>query len=319
MAIRKVVAAMDFGSNAIRGVIAEYTPYGLDIRKKYRFPIRLGHQVFHKKAIPVEQINQVIEAIWTFKKNCTRFDVTEIAAVGTSALREASNQKHFIDTIHRETGVKIQVIDGITEAKLIWKGVQHVVHLQNHFAVLMDVGGGSIEITLNQQHEILRHESLPLGTLRILDQAQKRKVKAKDIFYLVREMGETLFKQAVFHKKTDKLEFVVGTGGNLTTLYELICQFFPLMEKDRPIANREQVFTVLNRLEKYDTEQRQKVFALRKDRADVIIPAIHLLIMLMDITHCHEVLLPKTGLREGVLWDLISPPKHRLIQLYNVL
>jgi exopolyphosphatase/guanosine-5'-triphosphate,3'-diphosphate pyrophosphatase len=216
------MAAMDFGSNAIRGVIAKYTPLGLEIQKKFRFPIRLGDDVFHSGVIPPEKILNVIEIIRFFQQTCAEFKISRICAVGTSALREAKNKKEFVDKCREATGLKVNVISGEAEAKWIWLGVKKVLHLENHHCILMDIGGGSIELSINHFGKALKVASLPLGTLRLLEEAQSKGIKDHEYFWLVRKYCESEIKKILgYQKKESKVEFIVGTGGNLSSLLDL--------------------------------------------------------------------------------------------------
>jgi exopolyphosphatase/guanosine-5'-triphosphate,3'-diphosphate pyrophosphatase len=304
MIIRKI-GAMDFGSNAVRGVIAEYSPFGLNIIKKHRYPVRLGEEVFHDRLVSEAKIQQLVEVVQAFKAECLRLGVSQLRAVGTSALREASNQKTVLKTLWNECELKLEILSGSEEAQLIWLAVKNAVHLENHCSVLMDIGGGSIELTYHHHQEPPKHQSFDCGTLRLLEAASQEATSAKKMHTLVRELCEKSMRTWLKKTARSPVEFVVGTGGNLTTLYELIAQFFPQHNLERPIATRREIRLLLLQLEKYTVKQRQKIFSLRKDRADVIVPAIHLLLLLMELLEVDEVLLPKTGLREGVLWSMV--------------
>jgi exopolyphosphatase/guanosine-5'-triphosphate,3'-diphosphate pyrophosphatase len=306
----RYVAAMDFGSNAIRGVIARYTPLGLDIKKKFRFPIRLGDDVFQSGVIPAEKIHNVIEMIRFFQQACAEYKVSRIYAVGTSALREAKNQDEFVERCLEATGLKVNVISGEAEAHWIWLGVKNALHIENHTCVLMDIGGGSIELSLNRYGKPIKIVSLPLGTLRLIEEAQSKKLKDNEYYWLVRKCCESKMRESLGLKQDSKIEFVVGTGGNLTSLLDLGARIFK-KQHIPSVLNRKELFLLLKKLESMSSKQRQKVFNLRPDRADVIVPAGHLALLLLDITHCDEMIIPSVGLREGLLWSLVAPSKKR--------
>lgn len=305
MIFRKL-AAMDFGSNAIRGLIAEYSPMGLKIMKKYRYPVRLGGEVFHEGSISESKIKQLIEVIQAFKKQCFKLGIDEIKAVGTSALREAKNRIYVVERLQNETGLKLKILTGQEEAFLIWFGLKNEIHLENHEALLMDVGGGSVEFTFHRYQRVLSHSSMPFGTLRLLEELNRRSLKESDWPYLIRDFCQEQFKYFYKTLKRPRPEFLIGTGGNLSVLYELVTQFFGQAHPECPMANRDQIHSVLRRLQKYNLKQRQKIFSLRRDRADVIIPATYLVLLIMDLTACYQILLPRIGLREGLLWALVN-------------
>jgi len=308
--LTRYVAAMDFGSNAIRGVIAKYTPFGLDIQKKFRFPIRLGDDVFHNGVIPAEKIHNVIEVIRFFQSSCREYKVSSILAVATSALREAKNKREFVSRCIEATGLKINIISGEAEAKWIRLGVKNALHIENHSCVLMDIGGGSIELSVSHFGKALTVASLPLGTLRLMEEAQSLHLKDTEYHWLVRKWSEAEIKKIVFGGKTkSEFEFVVGTGGNLSSLLDLAARIFK--KRHIPsILNQKELFLILKKLESMTSKQRQKFFNLRPDRADVIVPAGHLALLMMEIAQCDEMIIPSVGLREGLLWSLVDDSKN---------
>lgn len=308
--LTRFVAAMDFGSNAIRGVIAKYTPIGLEIQKKFRFPIRLGDDVFQSGMIPAEKIHNVIEMIRFFQQECAEFKVSRIYAVGTSALREAQNQDEFVERCYEATGLKVNIISGEAEAKWIWLGVKNALHIENHTCILMDIGGGSVELSLNRFGRILKVASLPLGTLRLIEEAQSKGLADTEYYWLVRKCCEPEIRKIFGDISSLKIEFVVGTGGNLSSMLDLAARVFKKGHVPS-VLNRKELFLLLKKLESMTSKQRQKVFNLRPDRADVIVPAGHLALLLLDITHCDEMIIPSVGLREGLLWSLVDPSKKR--------
>ncbi len=300
---------MDFGSNAIRGVVAQYSPMGLDIIKKYRFPIRLGDDVFHMGLVPSEKIHNMIEVMRFFKEECYKYGVTQIVAVGTSALRDASNQVEVVNSCFEATGIKIQVISGSQEAKWIWMGVKNALHIENHICVLMDIGGGSVEVTLNAYRSRPQFFSLPFGTLRALEDLNHNQFSPLQFKEYMNVTYSAKLKKVVSSFKNNKIEFIVGTGGNLTSLLDLsqaVCK------KPRTSSlSREQLSKIVQTLESMNSKARQKTFGLRPDRADVIVPAGHFALLLMEVCQCEEIVIPGVGLREGVLWSLVAPSKKR--------
>lgn len=308
--LSKYVAALDFGSNAIRAVIARYTPLGLEVQKKFRFPIRLGDDVFHTGVIPEDKIHNVIEMIRFFQQHCAEYKVNQIVAVGTSALRESQNRKEFVQRCFKATGLRVDIISGEQEARWIWRGVRKALHIENHACVLMDIGGGSVEITVNHFGKAVKITSLPFGTLRLLEKARDQGYSDKEFFWFVRKHCEKGFRDLFSKVDRKNMEFVVGTGGNLSSLLGLGARVFKRRHQPSILA-RGELLSIIKKLESMTSKQRQKVFSLRPDRADVIIPAAHLALLMMEITHCEEMVIPSVGLRDGLLWSLVDPSKKR--------
>ena len=143
------LAAIDVGSNAIRLVIGELDRHGdIKILKKVREPVRLGKDVFSGGDISSKTLEKAIESFKKFRDLMRDHGVVLTKAVATSALREARDRDSFIREIKRCTGINIEVIDGIEEGRLIFSAVSNRVDLQEKVSLLIDIGGGSIELTI---------------------------------------------------------------------------------------------------------------------------------------------------------------------------
>ena len=214
------LAAIDIGSNAIRMVVAEHSPQGLILLKKFRFPIRLGADVFEKGQISAKNLKLSARTFKKFKELTVKYKVTKLQAVGTSALREAKNQKAFVELIRRKSNIRIDVIDGVEEARLIHLAVKREVNLENAQALLIDIGGGSVELTFSDDSLMTATQSFPFGTVRTLDLMKRKKLNEAQLSTVMGEYMEPL--SHFLHSQTPghSLDFAVGTGGNLETLLE---------------------------------------------------------------------------------------------------
>ena len=163
------IAAIDVGSNAIRLAIANVTTDGeyqtlLNIRE----PVRLGQDVFTKGSISAQTIDRTLQAFTDFKQKLSDQAVTHVKAIGTSALREATNRDSLLKTVAKATGIEISIIGGEEEARLIHQAVKQVVNLKNKVALLVDIGGGSVEVVLADDTTVLCTESYSMGSVRLL-------------------------------------------------------------------------------------------------------------------------------------------------------
>jgi len=147
---------MDVGSNALRLSIAEFkTPTQYKILERVRMPVRLGESVFHTNRIDPATMEAALDAFRTFRRKMEQHDVVVHRAVATSATREAKNRAAFLERVHAETGLDLELIKGTEEARLVALGVRSRLSLDRGLSMILDVGGGSSEIALVGHGEIL--------------------------------------------------------------------------------------------------------------------------------------------------------------------
>jgi len=139
------------------------------VLENIRLPVRLGQDVFSKGYLEQEIIQQTEEAFLRFKHVADNHGVTQIRAVATSAAREASNSDLLIDKVKQASGIELELINGEEEARLIHLAVVHALNLKDKRTLLIDIGGGSVEVTISNGRNILSTESHTMGTVRLLE------------------------------------------------------------------------------------------------------------------------------------------------------
>src|SRR2546422_6792128 len=163
------IAAIDVGTNAIRLCIANVNgDRGYQTVYNVRAPVRLGQDVFTKGAISAHTIDKTVETFTEFKQKLEEHAVTHTKAVGTCALREAINRDAVLKAVNKASGIEISIIGGEEEARLIHLAAKATVNLKNKVALLIDIGGGSVEVVLADDTTVLCTESYAMGTVRLL-------------------------------------------------------------------------------------------------------------------------------------------------------
>src|SRR5512147_2683037 len=169
-------AGMDVGSNALRLSIAEFkTPTQYKILERVRVPVRLGESVFHTNRIDPATMEAALDAFRAFRRKMEHHEVVLHRAVATSATREAKNRAAFLERVHQETGLDLELIEGTEEARLVALGVKSKLALDRGLSLILDVGGGSSEIAIVGNGEILVVESHDVGGVRLLRRASGEK------------------------------------------------------------------------------------------------------------------------------------------------
>lgn len=299
------IAAIDVGSNAMRMVVGAVEAAGqVRTLENIRLPVRLGGDVFSNGVLEEKTIQQTEEAFLRFRRMAEDFNVQYLRAVATSAAREAENRDLLLERVFRTSGIEIEIISGEEEARLIHLAVAHKLKLENKRSLLIDIGGGSIEVTLSTGRSIISTDSINLGTVRLLETWNANQASKHTFGDLVREATQAT-RERIQHDLGDKkVQVCVGTGGNVEALGRLRRRLFKA-ESNRCISLAE-LEKLIERLDQMTYKERIRKWKLRPDRADVILPASMVLHWIASETGVKYITIPHVGLKDGILVDLIE-------------
>lgn len=299
------ISAIDIGSNAIRMMIAEVNGNNsqLNIVKKFRAPVRLGHDVFTSGTISVHTFELALSTFHQYAETNKEFNVSKVRAVATSACREAKNSKDFVAAVKKFSGIQIEVIDGTEEGRLIHLAVQKEVELNNKKSMLIDVGGGSVEVTFSRSGKILATKSFPMGTVRVLENLAKRKMNESHLSIIMGEFMAELGEHIHANVDHDPVDVAIGTGGNLECLGELKVRI--LGKTPNTFVTFDELGQIIDKLKSLSLKDRIDKLNLRPDRADVIMPAAVLVQTIMRQAETQKLIIPRVGLRDGLIWSMI--------------
>lgn len=298
------VSAIDIGSNAIRMMIAELDGvHGqLSIIKKFRAPVRLGHDVFTTGTISEHTMDLALSTFHQFSESNRKFGVTKCRAVATSACREAKNSKDFVDAIKKQSNIQIDIINGTEEGRLIHLAVQKELDLNQKKSMLIDVGGGSVEVTFSKGSKMLATKSFPMGTVRVLENLAKRKMNESHLSIIMGEFMATLGDHIYDNADHEPIDFAIGTGGNLECIGELKVQL--LGKTPNTFVTFDELSQIIDKVKSLSLKDRVDKLHLRPDRADVIVPAAVLVQTIMRQSETQKLLIPRVGLRDGLIWSM---------------
>lgn len=304
------LAAIDIGSNAIRLIIARNIEnHHYQVLHKYRAAVRLGADVFNKGKISKKSLTKATQTFKAFRRILVKHKISNYKAVATSALREATNRDQVIAHISKKSGLHIDIIDGLQEAQLIFSAVQNEINLAPYHVLLIDIGGGSVELTFALKGRPIATKSFPLGTVRLLEQSKKRKLKEADIpFLLIESVAEIQNFIAANRSPDTPLLYAIGTGGNLEAMGKLKLQL--LRKHPGTYLTIDELNRLIDRVRAVPLKQRPSKLKLRPDRADVIMPAMLLTKLLMLQTGVQKLVIPYVGLKDGLLSALVSEHKN---------
>ena len=285
------LAAIDIGSNAARLLISEaITEKDGKVRfnklNLVRVPLRLGFDVFEKGEISKEKRGMVLQTMKAYSHLINAYGVKQVIVCATSAMRDSSNSADIIRKVKLETGLEIEIISGELEASLIYEN--HIAENMDtdHSYLYIDVGGGSTELTFFADGKLISKESFNIGTIRLLKN-------------MVTEAQWDSMKETIKQKtKGYKKIVAIGTGGNINKIFSLS------KKKDGKPLTLDLLKDYYKELSSYNLADRIRLYDLREDRADVIVPALLIYLNVMRWADAEEIYVPKIGLADGLIHHL---------------
>ncbi len=289
-------AGIDIGSNAVRLLIKCLNePGSTELLSKVqlvRVPLRLGEEAFTEGRISKKKGKQLVSLMKAYKELMEIYEVEAFRACATSAMRDAANGPELVEKILEKTGINIEIIEGREEARLISADLMRTLSGKNDATFLyVDVGGGSTELNIVHEGELIDSRSFNLGTIRQISGMVRDEEREAFVTYL-KELS----------KKHPKLH-LVGTGGNINKLLRLGA---PAERANINVLPVESLRQVAERLRPLTPEERMLLFRLKPDRAEVIVPAADIFLTVASITSSTEIIVPTKGLADGIV-DSVCP------------
>ena len=300
-------AVVDAGSNALRWQIA-----AVDHPKHYRIvaqdrqPVRLGQKVFETGKLDPQAAEAALQVFKDFKSVADRYRVKTIRAVGTSALREASDRGKFINRA-KSAGVPLEVLSERDEARLISLGIMSGLRFHLPLGLFLDIGGGSVEITVANPTNTFCLFSLPLGAVRLtehfLSVDPPRSKELKDL----REHARKQFKRVSRRIQKEKFTMAFGSGGTVTALAETDMRS-GRDGKDSTllVLRRQRLKTLLDLLVARPAAERAQMISGDPKRADIIVAGGTVLHEFMSAIELDYLFVSRRGLRDGLMVDLLQ-------------
>ncbi len=303
-----LVASIDIGTNSTHLLIAEIN---LDLKSfsiKFtdKSTTRLGERD-EEGNLTEESIQRALVTLKRFKEYCKINGVNKIVTAATSAVREAPNSQDFIRRVLDETDIKIELISGSEEARLIYLGVLSGMAFEDQSYVIIDIGGGSTELILADKKDAIALASSKVGAVRLKnDFLNKEPIdieRSKFLKTFIKGSLEPSVRKIKSRYKGDKPLSMIATSGTATSLGNLILD--DLGESKQKMHgykfNREKLQNVLEKLIKMPVSEIKKIPSLSERRAEIIIPGALILNASMEMLNFHELTLSERALREGLV------------------
>jgi exopolyphosphatase/guanosine-5'-triphosphate,3'-diphosphate pyrophosphatase len=296
------IAAIDAGSNAVRLSVARaYSALDIEPLHTERYPLRLGESVFVRHRFSEETFMKGVKAFRLLRKIMDEFGVTQYRAVATSASREARNRNAFVRRIKQKARIELEVISGAEESRLGREAVIAALGPENPPRCIIDLGGGSLEISILREHLVEHSAQLPAGAVRLMTTLNIPGVIRPAQAEQVRRYVRVLLESRLPSRPNLGESVAVAVGGNAETLATVApgprMHGLPTLQLS---LLRERVADILRR----DVRARMKAYGVRRDRADVMGIAAVTLITLGRYLNIRTLMIPSVGVREGLLQEI---------------
>lgn len=300
------IGIVDMGSNAIRFLVAEVSAGVIGILESHRLAVRLGRDVFHTGQIPEATLADAVDAFRRFRATCDRLGTKHIRAIATAAMRDARNRDLLIDRVRDATGIEIEVISGTQEAYLLKLGVESRVDLASGRSLLVDVGGGSVEVLLVEGGQVISADSYRLGALRMLEALGDAVGSGESFVQLLEQHLKGLEHRIADRFEAQRIDHYVAVGGNIDSLADLISKRSPKHRGDgvETVTMADLRVEVMD-LASMSLADRMAKRDLKADRADTIVPAGIVYLRLGELAGVDRIAVPRVGIKEGLLQEVI--------------
>ncbi len=304
---RERLAAIDVGSNSIRLLVAEYGPAsGLTVVDEAKEQPRLATGVAQTGRLNPEAVERALAALRRMKAVCERRGVTRIAAVATSAVRDAADGPAFVERVRRELGLPLEIIDAATEAALSYRSVAHHFPLEAGRTVVADIGGGSLELIAAVDGVIGDSLSLPFGAVRLTELHLAGRDDQRRAVSRLREQVRRRFRRTLPLRDWSAAT-LIGSGGSFTNLGRIAAARRGASPHEPVHGTRVTMVEVehlLDWLAAMPPDRRAQVPGLNPLRADIIVAGLAVTAELMDRIEAREVTVSAFGLREGLVLQM---------------
>lgn len=310
------LAVIDIGTNSIHMVLAElHADGGYKIIDRYKDMARLGDGVFTTRCLTAEAMDRGLEVLRTLVTLAKNKGFDRIHAVATSAVREARNGGEFVNRVAEQTGVTVRVINGKEEARLIFLGVQHGIALPEEPVLVVDVGGGSVEMIVGTRDSLVHATSLKLGAIRLVEQYLTRTPPTPAMMEALDRVVRGQLQEVFKAWKVKSFATVIATSGmaaNIAEVVHLGKAGRPLTQVNLATVARKDLAELEALLARSGTRARLGISGLDPKRVDTLLPAAMVLHRVMELTQADELTVCDRAIREGLIFDFIRRHRDKL-------
>jgi exopolyphosphatase/guanosine-5'-triphosphate,3'-diphosphate pyrophosphatase len=299
-------AAVDIGSNSVRLKIARLQAGRLRPLHEDREVTRLGEGVFSSGFLTPESMAETVKVLRRFHRATQQIVTDSVRAVATSALRDARNSQAFLEWVRSATGWRVEIISGVEEARLIHLGLVSGSRVDSDPTLMMDLGGGSCELTVTQGGHIRDAVSLPLGAVRLTNEFLRHDPVRKGELKRLRGFVTREVNRVVDRIATAKIKNVIATSGTAAALAAVASHLRKGVNRQRLMVSRAEMSRIAKRLARLPVAERRKIEGIGPRRAEIIVAGATVYHELLERLHLKGFRYSPLGLRDGILAQMAA-------------
>jgi exopolyphosphatase/guanosine-5'-triphosphate,3'-diphosphate pyrophosphatase len=308
--MNKRVAIMDLGTNIFHLLIAESTATGFKEIVHEQEAVKLGEGGINKGFIQSTAFERGVKTMQRFNQLIIKHHVSKVRAIATSALRSAANGQDFIDEIKAKTGIDIEVIDGDTEAYLIYKGIKAAGCLTKQNSLIIDIGGGSVEFIICNIDEILWKQSIEIGAARLMDRFHNTDPIPPESITALNLYLEDCLKGLIEASSNHPFKNIIGSSGVFESYAEVTERAkgnpFNLEKTKYYEFNRDELLGLIEKFVRSSHQERLITKGIIPIRTDMIVTASLLTRFVIEKMGINKIAMSTNSLKEGVLAEMMG-------------
>ncbi len=306
----QTLAAIDIGSNSCRLKIGRVVQHSLRIVHEDREVTRLGTSVFESGLVSPEAMAATLSALKRFYRAVQQHGANQVRAVATAAMRDARNGRAFLAWVRDETGWDVEIISGLEEARLIHRGVVNNEPGTSGRCLLIDVGGGSCEVSLSERKRLKETISLPLGAVRLTEEFLKSDPPVKEEIARMKQLVARELRKASRRVTPGEVSLVIATSGTAAALSEATRIARKARGKEYVAAARD-VRRLAEKLTKLNNEARSAIPGIGPRRSEIIVAGALVYAELLEHFSLQGFRYSDMGLRDGILAQMLAEQDSR--------
>ncbi|CAN5836771.1 Ppx/GppA phosphatase family protein [soil metagenome] len=297
------IAAIDIGSNSVRQIVADVTAEGgITVVDEMKSAPRLGADLELTGVLGTQSMQRAAEAIGSMAELARQLGAQRIEAVATSAVRDAANAAEFVARVRQEAGIQVRIIDGADEARLSYMSALAHFDIGVGRTVVMDIGGGSLELAMAADGVLDDLVSLPFGALRLTERYLRDGASRKALARLRRDVRDGV--RDVLPRRDWRGAQLIGSGGTFTNIASIhLARRGMLTARNvhATVVPRVDVEHILDTLANASPDERRSMVGLNPERADIIVAGLAVAAEVLARIEAREVQVSRYGIREGLL------------------
>jgi len=303
------LAIIDLGTNTFHLLLAELLENQYTITHREKVAVKLGMGGINQDVIQEEAITRAIEVLKKFSSTLEQAGIKRTYACGTSALRNARNGQEVIQKIKQSTGIEVTIISGDKEADFIYRGVRSAIDLGRMPALIIDIGGGSVEFIIGDQTTVRWKKSIEIGAQRLLEKFQKHDPITKSEIVDLDKYFDVTLKVVLQALNLHQPKVLVGSSGTFDTLSDIHCIHHGISiksdDRETPLTI-ESFYAIYTELITKSREERLLIPGMIEMRVDMIVVACCLIRFILDKHSFNTIKVSSYSLKEGVLASMVS-------------